>query len=541
MKGQMMDYPLTTHSILEYGNRVFPRKEIVSKLPDGSWHRYTYADLYQRAKKLAYSLIHRLQVKPGDRIASFAWNHYQHLELYYGIPGAGAVCHTLNIRLSADQIQYIINHAEDKIIFVDASLIGIFEKISHLLPLVKQYVIINAGEDFSTSLSNYIFYETLQAGESVSFEWPETDETDACALCYTSGTTGNPKGVLYSHRSTYLHALTSMSPNVGNVCANDKVLVIVPQFHAMAWGGPFMCILAGADIVMPSSHLQAAPLIEMIEQEKVTLAFGIPTIWMAVYETLLKYPPKTKLTLREFWCGGSALPKILIEGYDKNFGIQGMHAWGMTEISPIGTFCRLQTSQMNLPMEDQYRIRAKQGIELPGVEIKLIQEDGTSAPRDGQTVGEIVIRGPWTIGSYYKMEDNDAFFSADGWFKTGDVGTIDSNGYLEITDRAKDLIKSGGEWISSVALEGTLMSHPKIREACVIAVPHEKWMERPLAYIVSSDGNELSCEELKAFLSKDFAHYQIPDQYIMIREIPKTSVGKFNKKELRRMHASGEL
>ncbi|HTQ27062.1 MAG TPA: long-chain fatty acid--CoA ligase [Puia sp.] len=541
MKGQMMDYALTTHSILEYGNRVFPQKEIVSKLPDGSWHRYRYHDLYRRTKQLAHALVHTLHVKPGEKIATFAWNHYQHLELYYAIPGASAICHTLNIRLSHDQVQYIINHAEDKIIFADASLVAFLEKISPLLPTVEHYIIINAGPNFQSTLPNYRLYETLIAAGSTDYEWPDTDENDACALCYTSGTTGNPKGALYSHRSTYLHALSSIMPNAANLSCFDKSLIIVPQFHAMAWGAPFNCIMAGVEIVMPSCHLQAAPLIDIIIKEKVTRGLGIPTIWLAVYEALMKNPPGSDFTLKEFLCGGSALPKSLIEGYEKNFGIRALHAWGMTETSPMGTVSRLQSAHKDLPLEEQYKVRARQGFEIPGVEIKLVTEDGTIAPRDGVTLGEIVIRGPWVIDSYYKIEDNEAYFTSDGWFRTGDVGTLDTEGYLQISDRSKDLIKSGGEWISSVALEVALMAHPSIREACVIAVPHEKWLERPLACIVPAEGTVVREDELKTFLSREFANYQIPERFVTIGEIPKTSVGKFNKKELRRMYAAGEL
>ncbi len=537
----MMSYPLTTHSIIEYANRVFPHQEISSKLPDGSWHRYTFREMYKRTKKLSGALIHQLGIRPGDKIATFAWNHYQHLELYYGIPGAGAVCHTLNIRLSKDQIEYIVNHAEDKVIFIDASLVPLFERIVASCRTVRNFVLLNAPQDFKSGLPNSVNYEDLIAKETGDIEWVEAEENDASAMCYTSGTTGVPKGAVYSHRSTYLHALTSIIPNAANISANDKVLIIVPQFHAMAWGTPFVCFLAGAGIVMPGPHLQPAALVDILEREKITVSYGVPTIWLAIYDFLLKEPPKEKLNLKEFVCGGSAMPKSLIEGFETNFGIKGIHAWGMTETSPVGTFSRLQPLHDNLTLEEKYKIRSLQGIELPGVEIKIVSENGEIVPRDGRTMGEILIRGPWVIDSYYKMNDNNDSFSKDGWFRTGDVGTIDLNGYMQITDRTKDLIKSGGEWVSSVALESALMALPEVKEACVIAIPDPKWVERPLACLVLRQGATLSGEKIKTFLSKDFAAYQIPDNFIEISEIPKTSVGKFNKKELRRMHSAGEL
>lgn len=537
----MMDFPLTTHAIIEYGNRVFPHKEIVSKLPDGSWHRYRYADMYQRTKKLSHALVHTLGVQPGDRVATFAWNHYQHVELYYGIPGAGAICHTLNIRLSIEQIIFIVNHAEASIIFIDATLVPLFEKIAAHTPGVKKYVLLNAPGNFTTQLANTIFYEDLLSVDASQFNWYPSDENDACGLCYTSGTTGNPKGALYSHRSTYLHALALMLPNAACISARDRVLLIVPQFHVMAWGFPYVCMLAGADMVLPSLHLQPEALIQILQLEEVTFANGVPTIWLGIYEAMKKNPPKVKLALREYMVGGSALPPSLIEGFEKDFGIRGVHAWGMTETSPIGTASRLQTVHNYLPEEEQLKVRAKQGFESPGVEIRAVTEDGAIAPRDGVTVGEFEIRGAWIIKSYYKYDDNRESFTEDGWFKTGDVGTIDAQGYMTISDRSKDLIKSGGEWISSVALEVALMAHPEVKEACVIAIPDEKWVERPLACIVYRGDTIVSKDSFNEFLSKDFAPYQLPDQYIAVSEIPKTSVGKLNKKELRRRYAEGEL
>ena len=541
MEGLMMDYPLTTNTILEYGNSAFSHKKLISHLPDGSRHEYTYGDLYKRTKQLANALTQKLGVAKGDIIGTFAWNHYQHAELYYGIPGIGAVCHTINIRLSPSQIAFIINHSEDKVIFVDATLAPLLEKISAKLKTVKHYIIINAAENFNTSLTNIIHYEDLIGVHSENYEWPKLDENDASGLCYTSGTTGMPKGVLYSHRSTYLHALTILSPNAGNYNATDKILLIVPQFHVMAWGFPYMCLLSGSDMVMPSSNLAPTSIIKILEQEKVTKANGVPTIWMGVYEEMKKNPPAEKLALKEYLVGGSALPASLIQGFEKDFNIYGVQAWGMTETSPLGTASRLQPKHKSLPKNKEIKVRAKQGIEFPGIEMRIVGNNGALAPRDGKTMGELQVRGVWVIKSYFKTNYRENF-TKDGWFRTGDVSTIDEDGYMEITDRTKDLIKSGGEWISSVALESALMAHPKIKEAAVIAIPDEKWSERPLAVIVMTDQiKTLTDDELKKFLATNFVNYQIPDRYVFINQIPRTSVGKFNKKEIRRLYAEGRL
>ena len=541
MNGLIMDYPLTTTTILKYAKSAFPHKKLISYLPNGDRHEYTYYELEKRSCQLANALKNKLGINKGDMVGTFAWNHYQHVELYYGIPGIGAVCHTINIRLSSQQTEFIINHSEDKVIFVDATLVPLLEKIAPKLETVEKYIIINAPENFSTSLLNTLYYEDLIEEQLDTLEWPILNENDACGMCYTSGTTGMPKGVLYSHRSTYLHAMTILSPNAGNYSNDDVILLIVPQFHVMAWGFPYMCLLTGSDMVMPSLHLQPEAIVRILEREKITKANGVPSIWMGVYEEMKKNPPKEKLALEEYLVGGSALSASLIENFENDFGIRGVQAWGMTETSPLGTASRLQKKHKDLSKKEQIKIRAKQGIEFPGIEMRIVGDNGKIAPRDGKTMGELQVKGAWVIKSYFKTNNRDNF-TDDGWFRTGDVSTIDTDGYMEITDRTKDLIKSGGEWISSVALESALMAHLKIKEAAVIAIPDKKWSERPLAAIVLADiSKPISDIELKEFLSSDFANYQIPDNYVTIDLVPKTSVGKFDKKEIRRLYAKGEL
>jgi len=527
--------------MLDHGYHVYPKKEIISILPDKTRHQYTYTDLYKRSKKLMHALVNKLHVKKGDIIGTYAWNHYQHLELYYGIPGAGAVCHTINIRLSASQTEFIVNNAEDRFIFIDATLVPLVEPIAALLPTVETYILLNAPQGFTTSLQPFIHYEDLIKDSRDNDNWVEVEENDACAMCYTSGTTGLPKGVLYSHRSAFLHSMVTSMPNYANISFHDRWLMVVPQFHVLAWGFPFAGVLAGAVLVLPSSQLQPESLIAMIINERVNKANGVPTIWQGIYTALKKNNPGASFPLKEFFIGGASAPPSLIENFQKDFGIKAVHAWGMTETSPVGTLSRLQPEHDSLSDADKIKLRAMQGQQLPCVEIRAVLENGDIAPRDGSTTGEIQVKGPWIIDSYFKSSSRENF-SEDGWFKTGDVGVINADGYMQITDRAKDLIKSGGEWISSVALEVAIMAHPKVKEASVIAIPDELWTERPLAVIVLKEPNDpITQEELNIFLSPSFAKYQLPEKIIFIEEIPKTSVGKFNKKEMRRLYAEGKL
>ncbi|BAM01495.1 MULTISPECIES: long-chain fatty acid--CoA ligase [Caldilinea] len=540
MNGLMMNWQLTIDKILEHGNRLYAHKRITTVQPDGSLFRYTYADLYRRSRRLAKALV-KLGVEPGDRIGTFAWNNYQHLELYYAVPGAGAVCHTLNIRLFPDQLAYIVNHAEDKIVFVDGTLLPLYQKVAPLTPGVQMYVLFNAPREAKDALPNVFFYEDLIEASDEDFAWRSTDENMAMGMCYTSGTTGEPKGALYSHRSMFLHTMGENAANALGVRESDVVLPVVPQFHAMAWGLPYACIASGAEIILPGPHLRPQALADLIANERVTIAAGVPTIWNGLYHEL-KQNPRDISCIRALVVGGSAMPRSLIKAYESELGVNVLHAWGMTEMSPLGTVSIPLKAHQALDDEARWDIKARQGYPILGVEMRIVDEVGRELPWDGKTMGELQVRGPWIIRQYFKREPTPDSFTADGWFRTGDVATITSEGYMTITDRTKDLVKSGGEWISTVELENALIDHPKVLEAAVIAIPDEKWSERPLACVVrTKEGWDLTAEELQAYLATRVARFWVPERIVFIDEVPKTSVGKFDKKELRRWFAEGRL
>ncbi|MCP3059691.1 long-chain fatty acid--CoA ligase [Myxococcus sp. K38C18041901] len=529
LPGRMMDFPLTLTHFLERARTYYPRSEIVSRNPDKSTHRYTYADFYRRTCQLMNALK-RLGVKAGDRVATLSWNHYRHLEAYFGIPAMGAVVHTLNLRLHPNDLGYIAKHAEDTVVLVDRSLWPLFEKFAAQVPSLRHVVVI---PDAGPAPEGTLDYEKLLAAEPETFDFPTLDENSAAMLCYTSGTTGNPKGVLFSHRSITLHTLVCCMKDLTGIGEADSVLPVVPMFHAAAWGLPFDALLTGARMVMPGPHLDPPSLLELMAAEKVTVAGGVPTIWLGILALLDQDPKKWDLSaMRTMLIGGSAAPPAMIDGFRQRHGLEVTHAWGMTEMNPVGTMAKVKQELRHADAKAQLGAQSSQGFALPFVETRVMGEDGKALPWDGATMGELEVRGPWVAGSYYGGEGADRF-TADGWFKTGDVVTLDADGYVRICDRSKDVIKSGGEWISSVALENALMSHPAVLEAAVFAGRHARWDERPLAAVVLKPGQTATKEALAEHLAKQFAKFWLPDDYLFIEQIPRTSTGKFLKTKLR--------
>jgi fatty-acyl-CoA synthase len=532
MRGLMMDYPLSMPAIVRRAEMLFPDRRIVSRHPDRTICRSNYRNVVDRVRRLSVAL-REFGVQPGDRVATLSWASQEHLEAYLAIPCSGAVLHTLNLRLHPDDLTYIVNDAADRVLLVDESLLPLYEKFRDRVTIEK-VIVIGSKAGPSDRPAHLLDYEdVLAAADPTQYVEPSLDEETAAAMCYTSGTTGRPKGVLYSHRAIILHSFGQGLVDTLGIGERDTILPIVPMFHVNAWGLPFTGTLFGAGQVFPGPHLDAKSVLELLVRERVTLTAGVPTVWLGVLNELAQHPGEYDLSaLRGIVIGGSAAPPAMIRGYKERHGLDIIHAWGMTEMTPLGTLCNLPSTLQDAPAEEQFRYRSKQGTPLPFVELRASTENGP-APWDGQTMGELEVRGPWVAAQYYNVDGPDDRFTEDGWFRTGDIVTIDPSGCIELTDRAKDLVKSGGEWISSVALETALMGHPCVAEAAVVAVPHPKWDERPLAVVVLKPGTQATRDDLIAFLAPQFAKWWLPDAIEFAAEIPRTSVGKFKKSVLR--------
>ncbi len=519
-------------SLIEHANYVSGDREIVTRSVEGPIHRYTYTDAHARVRKLANALS-ELGMKLGDRIATLAWNTYRHFECYYAVSGMGGITHTLNPRLSPDQLTYIINHAEDSYIFVDANLLPLVEAVSNQLKSLKGVIVLTDENNLPESkIENLICYEKLISDHSMISDWPEFDENTASSLCYTSGTTGNPKGALYSHRSTILHAYASALPDVMNLSEKEVVLPVVPMFHVNAWGIPYGATMTGAKLVFPGPKLDGASVHELLVGEKVTMAAGVPTVWLS----LLNHwrAEKTKVpSLKRTIIGGTAVPQSMIETFQEEFNVDVRHAWGMTEMSPLGTVSIPNEKIIREGKQKRYRSQIKQGRPVFGVELKIVDDQNETLPNDGRAFGELLVRGPWITSGYFKNDESEAH-NNDGWFATGDVCTIDPAGYMEITDRAKDVIKSGGEWISSIDLENQAMGHPDVMQAAVIGVPHPKWDERPILIVVPIGDKKPDLESINDFLSDKVAKWWLPDDLILVEDLPIGPTGKVLKTKLRK-------
>ncbi|MAG98570.1 MAG: 3-(methylthio)propionyl-CoA ligase [Alphaproteobacteria bacterium] len=539
MRGLIQGRQLLISTLIDYAAEFHGDTEIVTKTVEGPIHRYTYGESQSRAKSMAKALA-GFGVKLGDRIGTLAWNTHRHFELYYATSGMGSICHTLNPRLFAEQLTYIVNHAEDKFLFLDSNLVPLVEQLAPTFESVEGYIVMTDEETMpETSLPNALCYETLIKENDDDLEWPSFEETTASSLCYTSGTTGNPKGVLYAHRSTVLHSWAACMPDVLGINSRDTILPIVPMFHANAWGIPYAAAMAGAKMVFPGPHLDGESVWKLMDQEKVSFTAGVPTVWLM----LLTYMRETGTTLehvKRVVSGGSAVPRAMIEEFEEKHDCRMIHAWGMTEMSPLGSVGTFKAGVGDLPAQERYDIQVKQGRGIYGVEIKIVDDDGKELPRDGVAFGNLLVRGPWICDSYFKGEGGDVL-DADDWFDTGDVCNIDAQGYIQIVDRSKDVIKSGGEWISSIDLENAAVGHPEVAEACVIGVPHPRWDERPLLLIVRDPGSQIGKDEMLTYLEDKIVKWWMPDDVLVVEELPHTATGKLLKSQLREEYADHKL
>jgi 3-(methylthio)propionyl---CoA ligase len=540
MQGLMSERPLLISAIIKHAGIYHRDTEIVSRTADDTIHRYTYGDAERRSKQLARALL-RLGIKRGDRVGTLAWNTFRHFELYYGVSGIGAVCHTINPRLFDEQIAYIVNHAADRLLFVDTSLIPLIDRLAPQFPKQCRIVwLADSVAETATNLSELPCYELLIGAEDTDFEWPEFDERTAAALCYTSGTTGKPKGALYSHRSTVLHALGISLPDAIPLSARDTVCPVVPLFHACGWGTPYTAPMNGAKLVLPGPRLDGPSLYELFEAEAVTMSLGVPTVWLG-FEAHLAATGARCSTLQWILSGGAAVPPSLIEAFEHR-GIRMCQGWGMTEMSPVGTTAALKAKHLGRGHDGQLNIKSKQGRPVFGVELKIVDDVGRAQPHDGKSMGELLVRGPWIVGSYFEDAEGSAVaIDEDGWFRTGDVATIDTDGYMQIMDRRKDVIKSGGEWISSIDLENAAIAHDDVAEAAVIAIPHPRWAERPLLIVTPRSGRRPERNTLLAFLALQFPRWMIPDDVVVLDELPHTATGKVMKTRLREMYHDHKL
>jgi acyl-CoA synthetase (AMP-forming)/AMP-acid ligase II len=539
MLGQMMSVPLLISSLIVHADRHHGDVEVVSRRTEGDIHRYTYRDCHRRARQLA-NAIKALGLAPGERVATLAWNGYLHMELYYGVSGIGCVLHTLNPRLFPEQIAWIANHAEDQYLFFDMTFLPIVEAFAAQTKTIRGWVAMTdrAHMPATSKLPGLICYEDLIDGASDVLEWPQFDENQASSMCYTSGTTGNPKGVIFSHRSTVIHSYAAALPDSLNLSARDVVLPVVPMFHVNAWGLPYICPMVGAKLVLPGAGLDGKSLFELFENEKVTLSAGVPTVWLG----LLNYVTQEKLrfsTMNRTVIGGSACPPAMLRAFQEDYGVQVLHAWGMTEMSPLGTVCVLKAKHQALSSDERYAVQFKQGRAIFGVDMKIVDAAGAELPWDGKAFGDLMVRGPWILSSYCKSEGGDPL--VNGWFPTGDVATIDADGFMQVTDRSKDVIKSGGEWIGSIDLENIAMSHPAVAMAAVIAVHHPKWDERPLLIVVKKPNVELAKQEILQHFDGRIAKWWTPDDVVFVDAIPLGATGKMLKNRLREQYKDYRL